>query len=191
MKAIHSHAAKRNTTRVIFAASILCGLAFTACERKTTADEPTTPASLVAQSAEPVAKTSTFETARLGAAIDTFAKTPTIENQSSVKLAFAELDSEIAELGNRMVKTTGSAREEATAKSNNMKAYRDAELIRFAKAQALSPLSPPADSRSGAQKMKDAAAKAGNKIEDGAQKVGKTLEKAAKNTGEAIDEATH
>jgi len=193
MNTIHSLSPTGSNTRFILAASIACALTFTACERKSAAEEPTAPANPVTQNAEPVAKTTTFETARLGGAIDKFEKAPTAENQSLVKLAFAELDSEIAELEVRVVKTTGSASLEAAAKSNNLQKYRDAETIRFTKAQAAatSDVNSPVDSRSGAQKMKDNAAQVGGKIEDGAEKVGKTVEKAAKDTGEAIKEATH
>ena len=110
-----------------------------------------------------------------------------------MKLAFAELDGEIAELNDRVVKTNGTARAEAAAKSANLRKYRDAEMIRFTKAQAFTALdvNPPADSRSGTQKMKDTAAKVGENIEDGTKKVGRTIEKGAKNTGEAIKDATH
>ena len=193
MKTIHSLSTTENTARFILAASIVCAFTFTACERKTTAEEPTAPASPATQTAEPIAKTSTFETARLGGAIDRFEKTPTVENQASVKLAFTELDGEIAELELRVTKTHGSARAEAAAKAANLQKYRDSEMVRFTKAQIGTAFetTPPADSRSGAQKMKDTAVKVGDTVEDGAEKVGKTLEKGAKNTGEAIKEATH
>jgi len=180
-------------TRFILTASFACALTFTACERKITAEEPTPSANPVTQSAEPIANTSTFETARLGAAIDKFEKAPTMENQSSVKLAFAELNGEIAELDDRVVKTSGTARAEAAAKSVNLQKYRDAEMIRFTKAQAFTTpdVNPPADSRSGSQKIKDTAAKVEENIEDGTKKVGRTIEKGAKNTGDAIKDATH
>ena len=193
MKPNHSLSPTGNNTRFILTASIACAVAFTACERQTTAEEPISPASQVSRTAEPIAKTTTFETARLGGAIDRFEKSPTVENRSSVRLAFAELDSEIAELEVRVAKTTGAVRAEAAAKSANLQKYRDAEKIRFTKAQASVVLDvpTPVDSRSGAQKIKDTAAKVGDKVEDGAEKVGKTLEKGAKNTGEAIKDATH
>jgi len=180
------------TTRFILAASIACAFTFTACERKTTAEEPSASPIPVAQPAEPIAKTSTFETARLGAAIDKFKKTPTVENQSSVKLAFAELDGEIAELDDRAVKTNGNDSAEATAKSVNLKKYRDAEMIRFMNSHpiATSEVNSPADSRSGAQKMKDTAAKGEENVENGAKKVGKTIEKGVQNTGDALKDAT-
>ena len=112
----------------------------------------------VAPSAEPVAKTTTLETERLGAAIDTFEDTPTVENQSSVRLAFAKLDGEVAELDDRVVRTDGSDRAEASAKSVNLQRYRDAEMVRFTRAQegAYLDKSLPADSRSAAQKVRDA-----------------------------------
>jgi len=193
MKTIHSLSITGNTARFILAASIASAFTFTACERKTTAGEPTAPVTPATQTAEPIAKTSTFETARLGGAIDRFEKTPTVENQASVKLAFAELDGEIAELELRVAKTNGNARAEAAAKSANLKKYRDAEMVRFTKARigTAFEMPPLADSRSGAQKVKNTAVKVGDTIEDGAEKVGKTLEKGAKNTGEAIKEATH
>ena len=178
MNTIHSLSPAGSNSRFLLAASIVCALTFTACERQTTVEEPAPPAPPATQTAEPVAKTSTFETARLGGAIDKFEKAPTMENQSLVKLAFAELDSEIAELEVRVVKTTGSARMEAAAKSNNLQKYRDAETLRFTKAQAAATLdvNSPVDSRSGAQKMKDTATQVGGKIEDGAEKVGRTVE---------------
>jgi hypothetical protein len=66
-------------------------------------------------------------------------------------------------------------------------------MIRFTKVQAFTALDvpPPADSRSGAQKMKDTAVKVGNEVEDGAQKAGRTIEKGAKDAGDAAKEATH
>jgi len=193
MQTIHSLSPTGNNTRFILAGFIVCALTFTACERKTMAGEPKSPVNPATQPAEPVAKTTTFETARLGGAIDKFEKAPTAKNQALVELAFAELDSEIAELDVRVVKTNGSIRAEAAAKSVNLKNYRDAEIVRFTKAQPVAAVevTPGADSRSGAQKMKDTAVKVEDKVEDGAEKVGKTVEKAAKNTGEAIKDATH
>jgi len=193
MNTIHSLLPTGSNTRFILGASIACALTFTACERKSTAEEATSPVNPVTQNVEPVAKTTTFETARLGGAIDKFEKTPTVENQSLVKLAFAQLDSEIAELEVRMTKTIGRAREEAAAKSANLQKYRDAEIVRFSKVQAAATmdLNSPVDSRSGVQKMKDTAVKVGDKIEDGAEKVGKTVEKGARNTGDAIEDTTH
>jgi len=182
MKTAHLPTTADANIRTILVASIACSLIFTACERRTTAGEPTPAQTPATQPAEPIAKTSTFETARLGTAINKFTKSPTAENQSSVQLAFAELNGEIAELEDRVVKTTGADRAEAAAKAGNLRKYRDSELIRFTEAQAFAApeMSPPADSRSGTQKMKDTASK-----------VGKTIEKGAENTGDAIKNATH
>ena len=186
----------KKKTRFILAASIVGTLAFTACERKAATVEmtlPINPPTQTAQPAEPVATTATFETSRLGTAINVFEKAPTVENQSSVKLAFSKLDGEIAELEDRVVKTNGTDREEASAKLNNLQRYRDAETTRFTKDQdglALDANSP-ADSRSAAQKAGDTAAMVGEKVEDGTRKVGRTIERAARNTGEAIKDVTH
>jgi len=135
-----------------------------------------------AQPPDPVSQTTPFERTRLGAAIDTFEKTASVDNQSSVKLDFAEVDVDIANLVDRVVKTDGSDRAEAAARLNNLQTYHDAEMTRFTNDQTAAGFdaNSPADGRSGAQKVKDAA-----------KKVGKTLEKAAKDTGDAIKDATH
>jgi hypothetical protein len=135
-----------------------------------------------AHPAAPVAQTTPFETTRLGAAIDTFEKAPSVENQSSVKLDFAEVDGDIADLVDRVVKTDGSDRAEAAARLNNLQTYHDAEMTRFTNDQTAAGFddNSPADGRSGAQKVKDAA-----------KKVEKSFEKAAKDTGDAINDATH
>ena len=198
MITIHSPGPASKCTLLILAASIFGILTFTSCERKSAAVEMALPANPPVQEqpavpdAVPIAVTKTFETSRLGAAIDTFEKAPTAENQSSVKLAFSKLDGEIAELEDRVVKTSGTDRAEASAKLNNLQAYRNAEALRFTKDQDGLALdaNPPVDSRSGAQKVKDTAEMVGEKVEDGTKKVGRTLEKAARNTGEAIKDAT-
>ena len=127
MRIFHLLQSSGIAARTLLAASIGCTLTFAACERKTATVELTLPVEPTVQPAEPVAKTSTFETSRLGDAIDTFEKVPTVENQSSVKLAFAKLDGEIAEMQDRVVKTNGQDRAEASAKLNNLQTYRDAE----------------------------------------------------------------
>jgi hypothetical protein len=190
MKTIHL--IQPTSTRFILTASILGALTFTACERKSVTEEPAPPVNPLVQPADPVAKTTTLETGRLGVAIDTFEKAPTAENHSSVNLALAQLDGEIAELEDRVVKTDGTDRAEAAAKLDNLKSYRDAEKVRFAKVQvgtAFDP-NPPADSRSAAQKLEDTVEKVGDKIEEGAKKVGETIEEAAKDTGEAVKDMT-
>lgn len=194
MTTIHSPAPLRNNTRLFIVASILGALSFSACERKTATVEmvlPVNPSPQV-RPVEPVAITKTIETTNLGEAIDAFEKVPTVENQSSVKLAFSKLDGEIAELQDRVVKTNSYDRAEASVKLGNLQKYRDIEAIRFAKDQDGLALdaNPPVDSRSAAQKAGDTATMVGEKVEDGARKVGRTLENAAHNTGEAIKDAT-
>ncbi|MEI8341991.1 MAG: hypothetical protein WCH43_10725, partial [Verrucomicrobiota bacterium] len=87
-------------------------------------DLPVNPAIQPSQPAQPFTATRTLETTRLGVAIDIYEKSPTVENQSSVKLAFAKLDGEIAELEDRVVRTNGSERAEASAKLNNLQSFR-------------------------------------------------------------------
>lgn len=208
----------RTHTRFILTASILGAFALGACERKPGTGDPAispnprlsdspiaTPPETIAEARanQPVAETRTIETVRLADAIDTFEKDPSVENHSSVKLAFAKLDGEIAELEDRVVKTNGSDRAEAAAKLDNLQKYRAAQMIRFPKAQDETALEgnpkgeirpaiqQPADSRSATQKVEDTAVKVGDKIEDGAKQIGNTLEKAVKKTGETIKDATH
>jgi hypothetical protein len=156
--------------------AVIAAVSLLGCERKTVVVEvvPATPIP------EPVAKTKTLETHRLGAALDTYERQPTGENHAEVKKAFADLDGEIAELEALVAKRTGSEREEAAVKLKNLQAYRAAETARFTAAQVTAPLAarPAADARSGAEK-----------IEDGAKRVGNSIEDAAKRTGDAIKDA--
>ena len=149
---------------------------FAGCERKTVVVE-LTPATPVP---EPVAKTKTLETARLGAAVNAYERSPSEITLADVKKALADLDGEIAELEGLVAKRSGGERDEAAAKLRNLQAYRAAETARFTAAQAAAPLGvrPAGDARSGAQKLEDSAKRAGN-----------TLEDAAKRTGDAIKDA--
>lgn len=153
-------------------------LTLVACERKTVVIEipPATPIPL----AEPVARTKTMETARLGEAVDAYQRNPTAENLADAKKAFAKLDGEIAELEAYVAKHSGSERAEAAAKRQNLTAYRTTETARLTAAQAKAPLTPttPADGRTGAEKL-----------EDSARRVGNTVEGAAKTAGDAIKDA--
>ena len=216
MKTINLPSSIGNQSRFILAATIGAALTFAACERKSTTVEMPLPANPVVQAippgppvtqsalpvdqmpqpihpAQPVAITETFETTRLGDAIETFEKAPTAENQSSVNLAFAKLDVEIVKLNDRVARTDGVDRAEASAKLTNMQNYRKDELLRYTKDQDNLAISsnPPVDARSGAQKVKDTAVMVGDKIEDGAKDAGRTLKHAAQNTGEAIKDTVH
>lgn len=168
------------------AVSLLPLLNLTACQRRpVTEDSPAKPAA-------PSAETTTLETGRLGAAIDALAKTSNGENRSAVNLALAELDSEIAELQSLVLKAGGSDRAEASVKLDNLKRYRAEEMARLANLETATPFgSPPPDSRSGSQKLEDAAENAGDKLEEGAEKVGDAIQDAAHKTGEAVRDATH
>ena len=148
------------------------------CERKTVVVQIEPPAPL----AEPVAKTRTLETSRLGSAVDSFDREPSDANHAVVKKALAELDGEIAELEELVAKRTGSSREEAAVKLKNLQAYRAAEVTRFTVAQAKAPLTTPGpvDARSGADKVEDTAKRVGNSIEDAAQKAGDVIKDAVR-----------
>ena len=159
----------------VFGFFLLCAVG---CERKTVVIEvpPATPV------AEPVAKTKTLETSRLGAAVDSYEREPTTANHADVKKALADLDGEVAELEALVAKRTGSEREEAAVKLKNLQAYRAAELTRFTAAQAKAPLSgaAPADGRTGAEKVEDTARRVGNTVEDAARKTGDAIKDAVR-----------
>ncbi len=153
-------------------------LAIVGCERKTVVVEvaPATPM------ADPVAKTKTLETSRLGAAVDAYERQPGAENHASVKLALADLEGEIAELEALVAKRTGGEREEAAVKLRNLQTYRAAEIARFTVAQAKAPLAAPAsrDGRTGADKVEDTAKRIGNSVEDAARKTGDAIKDAVR-----------
>jgi len=149
----------------------------TGCDRpKVTVVEvaPATPA------AEPVAQTKTLETQRLGAAIDRFQQEPTEVQHAAVKKALAELEGEIAELEALVAKRSGAEQAEAAAKLQNLRSYRDAELLRLnaAAPKPVLPAGPLPDARTGAEK-----------VEDSVERVGNSLENAARKTGDAIKDA--
>ncbi len=123
---------------------------------------------------DPVAKTKTFETARLGEAIDNYERTPSEQNKAAVSTAFAELDGEIAELETLVAKREGTDRAEPAAKLKDLQAYRTKESARFVVAQGKAAVTSP--------EVKNAA----DTVEDAAKRVGNSIENAARKTGEAI-----
>ncbi|MEA3208332.1 MAG: hypothetical protein QOE70_1389 [Chthoniobacter sp.] len=143
------------------------------CERKTVVVQVVPPTPM----AEPVAKTKTLETSRLGAAVDSYARQSSTENHAEVKKAMADLDGEIAELEVLVAKRSGGEREEAAVKLKNLQSYRAAEMARFTAAQARAPLAAPAsgDGRTGAEKVEDAARRVGHGVEDAARKTGDAI----------------
>lgn len=148
------------------------------CERKTVVIQVPAPTPVV----EPVARTKTLETARLGAAVDSYEREPSSANHAEVKKALADLDGEIAELETLVAKRTGSEREEAAVKLKNLNTYRADEVARFAAAEVRAPLAAPipADSRTGAEKVEHSARKVGDAIEDAARKTGDAIKDAVR-----------
>ena len=151
-------------------AVILCS---SACERKTVVLEVPSPTPV----GEPIARTKTLETSRLGAAVESYERAPSSANHADVKKALADLDGEIAAL---VARRSGGDRDEAAVKLRNLKTYRAGEVARFTAAQANAPLAEPEsrDGRTGA-----------DKAEDAARRVGDSVEKAARKTGDAIKDA--
>lgn len=165
-------------SRTLSLLALASACAAVGCERKTVVVRIEPPAPL----AEPVAKTRTLETSRLGSAVDSYDREPTAGNHAVVKKALAELDGEIAELEALVAKRSGSSREEAAVKLKNLQTYRAAEVMRFTVAQAKAPLTarPPVDGRSGADKVEDTAKRVGNSIEDAARKTGDAIKDAVR-----------
>ncbi len=157
---------------------VVAALAVAGCERKAVVIElpPATP------TPDPVAKTKTRETSRLGEAVDAYERQPDAGNQAAVKKALADLDGEIAELEGLVARRSGGEREEAAVKLRNLQAYRAGEVTRFNAAQVKAPLTPPAsaDGRSGAEELEDTARRVGNSVEDAARKAGDAIKDAVR-----------
>lgn len=158
--------------------AVAAALGSSACERKTVFLEVTPPTPV----AEPVARTKTLETSRLGSAVKSYEREPTSINHADVKKALADLDGEIAELEALVGKRTGSGREEAAVKLRNLQTYRAGEVARFTAAQAQAPVTVPTsrDGRTGADKAEDAAKRVGNSIENAARKTGDAIKDAVR-----------
>jgi len=140
---------------------------------------------------EPIAKTETLETRRLGAELDRYERAPNAATRADVHKALAELDGEIAELEQRVARTDGADRAEAAAKLRNLRDYRQTQTVRFAAMQGAAAIGvPPAvDARTGAEKAQDSARKAGNEVEDAAKKAADTIKDAGEKIGDAIKDA--
>jgi len=69
---------------------------------------------------EPVSRTKTLETGRLGSAIDEYERQPTAVHSAEVDKAFADLDGELAELREYIAKHDGEEQAKAAAKLANM-----------------------------------------------------------------------
>lgn len=178
------------TLPAILAVSI-AALAFTACDR-----QPKTVIIEDRRSVEvdpPVARTKTFETARLGRAIDTYESAPTVAHSADVSKALAELDGEIAELVGYISKHDGSERAEAERKLADLRAYRAKEAVRYAAAQVnVVPVSAVPgepvrrDADRAAESAEDAARRVGDKVERTGKKVGAGLKDAANAVRDAV-----
>ncbi len=154
-----------------------------ACERKTVVIETRSSEETVG---EPIPRTDTLETKRLGSTIDDFERGPSAENNADVKKAFADLDGEIAELEARVARISGGDRDEAALKLRNLQSYRAAEQLRFTRAQAAANVSPSAIAQPPAPLAEERARKVGETIEDSAIKSGNALKDALDKAGDAL-----
>ena len=166
-------------TTSAFALSI--GLLLPACDRTPTTVAPGDEVVVVTPASDPVAKTRTLETSRLGRAVDQFNREPTSVHEADVKKAIAELDGEIAELQSRVSTTSGNDQEEAAIKLRNLQAYRAAEVARFTAEQARHSVGTdpgPIDPRTGAEKASEALQRTGAALEDAAEKTSDAIKDA-------------
>jgi hypothetical protein len=122
---------------------------------------------------KPTPALTNIETSRLGSAIDAYVASPTEAQAANVERAFSELDGEIAELDQRVAKSSGEDREEARTKSAQLHTYRDKEMARFTEAQLRV--------KTGAEKST-----AGTKLEAAADKVGDEVKEAAETVKEKL-----
>jgi predicted amino acid racemase len=134
---------------------------FSACEKKPQVVE------------KPTASLSTVETNRVGSAVDAYIASPTEAQAANVERAFSELDSEIAELDQRVSQSSGDEREEARTKSAQLQSYRDKEKARFTEARVRS-------------KVETETSSAGSKIEAAAEKIGDSVKDAAETVKEKL-----
>ncbi len=159
------------------------GLLAFGCEKKPTVD----------LTVKPTTATKTFETSRLGNAIDRYVSSHSAVDAADANKAFAELDGEIAELQERVAKTDGDDRAEAAGKLANLQSYRTKEQVRFSAAKATAPMStstPETDVRSGAEKVGDSLNRAASNVGDAAKDLGHSIGQGIENTGDKIKDAT-
>jgi len=151
------------------------------------------------------------DNANLAKAISAFKRNPTPENHSSVKVAFAKLDLDIAELDSRRLRSSGSERTALNAKMGDLQQYRADQAQRLPRGTELATEPSTAEKmkdkmtsgahrigrsvRSGAKttvaKTKEGAEIVAEKVETGASKTKRTLEKGAEKTKDAIKGDNH
>jgi hypothetical protein len=123
-----------------------------------------------------VARTETFETHALRKEIDAYEGTPSTAQGARVDKAFAEIDGEIAELVEYIAKHRGEDRAEAERKLVNLRAYRDAEKVRFTTLQAKAP-------------VREAGVIVEPKSDGTAEKVGEKIDQAARKVEDGLRDA--
>jgi hypothetical protein len=159
--------------RTILAIGI-AALTATGCERKTpvTLETPPPTPTVIPP---PVARTQTFETHALRKAIDAYELERTPVQSARVNKAFAEIDGEIAELVEHVLKKDGNAQGEAARKLADLRTYRESEMVRF----KLLETTPASTGTLPAERRETVGEKVGEKIDKAAQKVEEGLRDAA------------
>ena len=165
------------TSHSVIVCTLFLGLGISGCDKK-----PDVIIIKEGSSMTPQPGTRTLETSALSRSITVYEQEPNAFNAASVKKAVAELDGEIAELEERIAKTSGSDRAEAAQKLADLSNYRSQQIVRFSKAQATGtrtvhstgPVLVPRDD------AKDAADRVGNSIEKGARNVGDAIRDAVR-----------
>jgi len=125
---------------------------------------------------KPIPETINIETTRVGAAIDSYISSPTAVHAADVDRAFAKLEGEVTELSQRLARTSDP---EVKMKSDNLRAYRDRERLRYTEAQT----------RAKVDAVKRGTQDVGDKVEDAARKAGEGVKDAADTVKDGVKDA--
>jgi len=121
--------------KALLTASVAAALSLTPWHRSVGAPNPVAPSEFEDPRplTQPVAENQAPDAPSLRIAIGEFKMHPTAENRSSVKVALAKLDLNIAGMRDRMLNSQGRDRADAAAKLENLKQYRSAQMHRLPK----------------------------------------------------------
>ncbi len=185
---LHKNQMLMKTTPLFAVLTVASALAFTGCEKKPTVEN----AAPGAVTEAPVAKTKTFETIHVSAAIDAYVNAPSDDKAAAVDRALAELEGEIAELRERIAKASGDEHVEVGTKIQNLTEFHTKEKARYTAAKvgaAVGAVKEDADKA--ADTVKDGAADAADDAKDAAHDAKEAIKDAAHKTGDAVKEGAH
>ncbi len=166
--------------------TVASALTFTGCEKKPTAEAPAT------ATEAPVAKTKTFETVHVSAAIDAYISAPSDDKAAAVDRALAELEGEIAELRQQIAKASGDEHVEVGTKIQNLSEFHTKEKARYTTAKAGAAVGAvKEEAEKAADAVKDGADDAADDAKDATEDAKEAIKDAAHKTGDAVKETAH